>query len=104
MAVPFRSFPPLTKKPKLATKRLPLSNAAHHWLQKNDVTATIIYLRPFEREDPGKQEAENLPDDPQDPPAKRASRDKKRIVRNPLPCGKKSRWKKRMDGKVVPRT
>lgn len=66
------------------------------------MSATIHYLRPFEREDLEKSTAEPAredhdEDDAQTQPVKQAAR------RRAMPCGRNSRFKKRMDGKVVPR-
>jgi hypothetical protein len=63
------------------------------------MSATIHYLRPFEREDLAEAK-------PQADPAIEQSAsepEKKRIRRRLMPCGRNSRFKKRMDGTVVPR-
>ena len=62
------------------------------------MSATIHYLRPFEREDLASEE-------PQDPAIEETAAEpkKKRIRRRLMPCGRNSRFKKRMDGTVVPR-
>jgi len=71
------------------------------------MSATIHYLRPFEREDLSKTEAEPAPE--QEAIADEAVEDeapvpeRKRTKRHQMPCGRNSRFKKRMDGSVVPR-
>ena len=67
------------------------------------MSATIHYLRPFERQDLSKTEAEPAPaaetmSDEQGPAVETKSARKRT-----MPCGRKSRFKKRMDGTVVPR-
>lgn len=64
------------------------------------MTATIHYLRPFAREDLEKSTAEPAPENQNGEetevmPGERPKR------RRAMPCGRKSRFKKRMDGKVV---
>jgi len=71
------------------------------------MSATIHYLRPFEREDLSKTESQPAPeqeaveemaaDDEAPAPERRPTR------RHQMPCGRNSRFKKRMDGTVVPR-
>ncbi len=66
------------------------------------MSATIHYLRPFEAEDLARADAE----DTQNVPAVQESApkaEKKRLRRRVMPCGRNSRFKKRMDGTVVPR-
>jgi FtsZ-interacting cell division protein YlmF len=66
------------------------------------MSATIHYLRPFEREDLAEAEPQT---ERQDPAIKESASEpeKKRTRRRLMPCGRNSRFKKRMDGTVVPR-
>ena len=68
------------------------------------MTATIYYLQPFETERLEVTEEELRAEHfrPQPKPSQTMS-GKKRYVRNPLPCGRKSGWKRLMGGKVVRR-
>lgn len=67
------------------------------------MSATIHYLRPFQRENlaetAGEAEAEEAcaHEDEEPKPAEKRARGRA------MPCGRKSGFKKRMDGKVVPR-
>jgi hypothetical protein len=67
------------------------------------MSATIHYLRPFEREDLAKTteepEADNRPDNEEYEAGAKPKRRRRRV----MPCGRGSRFKKRMDGSVVPR-
>jgi hypothetical protein len=65
------------------------------------MSATIHYLRPLEREDLSEVEAEPG----QQPQAAEGDRPKpeKKRWRRKMPCGRGSRFKRRMDGKIVPR-
>jgi hypothetical protein len=66
------------------------------------MSATIHYLRPFEREDLSKIDQEPEPEmEAVDEEA--AAPERARTRRHQMPCGRNSRFKKRMDGKVVPR-
>jgi hypothetical protein len=65
------------------------------------MSATIHYLRLFEREELGKAEAEPAPEaeaTEAEPP-----KPEKKRWRRAMPCGRNSRFKRRMDGKIVPR-
>lgn len=62
----------------------------------------VYFLRPFEREVLAKTEPEIVADDATPSPLQKQS-GKKRYVRNPLPCGRNSPWKRQMNGKVVRR-
>jgi hypothetical protein len=66
------------------------------------MSATIHYLRPFEREDLAKTTGEDGPDDGQDEADEPGAKPKRRR-RRAMPCGRNSRFKKRMDGTVVVR-
>lgn len=76
------------------------------------MSATIYYLRPFEREDLSKADAELSAEAeaaaeehdaaPVDDDAT-ATRERRPAAKRTMPCGRNSRFKKRMDGKVVPR-
>jgi hypothetical protein len=66
------------------------------------MSAVIYFLKPFEREDLGKQDHEVVQED-WHPQPKQGKSGKRRYVRNPLPCGRESRWKKKMNGEVVRR-
>ena len=66
------------------------------------MSATIHYLRPFEREDLGKTEPEPA-EEFQAAEEEAPQPEKKRTRRHQMPCGRNSRFKKRMDGSVVPR-
>ena len=79
------------------------------------MTATIHYLHPFEREDLSKTEAaEPVQESPgesrgesqeesQAADDEAPAPEKTRTRRHLMPCGRNSRFKKRMDGTVVPR-
>src|SRR5262245_3788553 len=68
------------------------------------MSATIYYLKPFERERLEVTEEELRAEhfSPSPCPAQKTS-GKKRYVRNPLPCGRNSAWKRRLNGQVVRR-
>lgn len=68
------------------------------------MTAIIYYLRPFERErlDITDEELRAEHFNPSPKPSQKTS-GKKRYVRNPLPCGKASPWKRKIGGKVIRR-
>jgi hypothetical protein len=73
------------------------------------MSATIHYLRPFQREklDETVAEPEATPDPAEASEAAAEEEthapDKKRTRRHSMPCGRNSRFKRRMDGSVVPR-
>ena len=66
------------------------------------MSATIHYLRPFEREDLTQTQPEPA-EDAQAAEEDAPHAEKKPARRRAMPCGRKSRFKKRMDGTVVPR-
>jgi hypothetical protein len=75
------------------------------------MSATIYYLRPFEREDLSKTDAE-LPAEAEaaayeheaaPSEAEAATQERRPARKRTMPCGRNSRFKKRMDGTVVPR-
>ena len=73
------------------------------------MSATIYYLRPFQREDltgyssESPQDDEALNGDGEAPARQTAARSSSKKAGRAMPCGRNSRFKKRMDGKVVPR-
>ena len=70
------------------------------------MSATIHYLRPFERETLREEEpkpAATAQDQPAAEEEAEASAPQKPKRRRTMPCGRNSRFKKRMDGTVVPR-
>jgi hypothetical protein len=67
------------------------------------MSATIHYLRPFERQDLSKTEADPAPEVETVAEGLDAAPQKKPVRKRTMPCGRKSRFKKRMDGTVVPR-
>ena len=66
------------------------------------MSAKIYYLRPFERENSETPAARPQAEDehPQASPARPAG---KRPVRNPLPGGRNSKWKRKLGGGAVRR-
>lgn len=73
------------------------------------MSATIHYLRPFQREnlDEAAPEAEPTPVEASAgetaAEAETAEPEQKRTRGQSMPCGRNSRFKRRMDGTVVPR-
>ena len=65
------------------------------------MSATIHYLRPFEREDLAKTTGESEPDAFPGEEEEASAKPKRR--RRAMPGGRNSRFKKRMDGTVVRR-
>lgn len=66
------------------------------------MTAIIYYLKPFERERLDITD-EELRAEHFNPQHLQKRSGKKRCVRNPLPCGRSSQWKRRLNGQVVRR-
>lgn len=73
------------------------------------MSATIYYLRPFQREDltgladDSPEGDEALDPDGEAAARQTATRSASKKAGRAMPCGRNSRFKKRMDGKVVPR-
>jgi hypothetical protein len=71
------------------------------------MSATIHYLRPFQRENLAETAAEPEPAPAEASEAaaeeETSATEKKRTRRHSMPCGRNSRFKRRMDGTVVPR-
>lgn len=67
------------------------------------MSATIHYLRPFERQNLSETEAGPAPEADTMTDEQEAAPKRKPVRKRTMPCGRKSRFKKRMDGTVVPR-
>jgi hypothetical protein len=72
------------------------------------MSATIHYLRPFQREDltaysRESPQGDESPDGDREVEPRQIARSTSKKSSRAMPCGRNSRFKKRMDGKVVPR-
>jgi hypothetical protein len=78
--------------------------------EEQGVSATIHYLRPFEREDLAKSEQSPQPaqegeaaQEPEDESQETEAKPERRRSRRAMPCGRGSKWKKKIGGGVVAR-
>lgn len=67
------------------------------------MSATIHYLRPPKPEEPVSAEPEEVHGEPEEPAPEPLRKPRSRWPKRPMPAGRKSGIKRRMDGKVVPR-